>query len=112
MEEILDLADEVHDLEVDEEPEENVPLSKGVRALPVKTEVSLEDFEDPKHILFKSCLTVLLKKVALPYKVSLQFLSLWRTMQNCLHGCITLIMKWNLLSAIVIIGIVHTCILD
>lgn len=70
-EENIGLAAEVHDLEAsendgDEEyvpPSPPHPSSKGVRAMPQKEEVSLEDITEPKYIIFKSCLMAIFRKI-------------------------------------------------
>lgn len=64
-EEIIDLAEEVHDLEDSgNDFEECLPSdSKGGRAIPKKEEVTLEDVNEIKYLIFQSCLALLLQKL-------------------------------------------------
>lgn len=64
-EEIVDLAEEVHDLEDSgNDFEECLPSdSKGGRAIPQKEEVTLEDVNEIKYLIFQSCLALLLQKL-------------------------------------------------
>lgn len=59
------MAEEVHDLEDSGDDFEEClpPDSKGGRAIPQKEEVTLEDVNEIKYLIFQSCLAALLQKL-------------------------------------------------
>lgn len=66
----VDLAEEVHDIEDnDDELEPTVLSSKGKREFSLKETVTIEDVKDKKHLLSQTCLLVLLSKVHLACNV-------------------------------------------